>query len=395
MEKGSINVLAPHHRRAAIEREVTRRRALSLGLGGLASFYLAGCGGKSAPGAGSEGGGKTSALSPDDPVEKGPLLLANWPDYTDPKTYKAYEAAIGPAVKVDGFGSNDELIAKLNAGGANYDIVVPSGTFVPQIAERGLARELDHDLIPNLKNLKQKFREDINDPGNKYAVTKDYGITTFYYRTDVVTDPPDTLLGWWEELPKYKGKNINLVEGGPETIPLTLIALGLDPQSTNEADYQKALDLMLKAKPAVKTINSSYIDRLSQGRIDIGLGWNGDIARGIAAAAERDVEVKMFISQDGGWYWTDCWMIPSAGKNPVAAHKWIDYMLDPKVAGREWNFVVYPIPVTGAEKYADPEVSGNPNTNIPDEVLDTYSQGKLTPETSALLAKYYTRFRGK
>jgi spermidine/putrescine-binding protein len=393
MEEGRINVLAPNARREAIQREVTRRRAISLGLGGLASLYL-GCGGTSGPGGGADGG-EEAALSADAKVEKGPLLLANWPDYTDPESYKTYEAEVGPAVKVDGFGSNDELIAKLNAGGANYDIVVPSGTFVPQIVEKGLARELDHDLIPNLKNLKPKFREDINDPGNKYAVTKNYGITTFYYRTDVVQDPPDTLLGWWEILPKYKGKNINLVEGGPETIPLTLIALGLDPQSTNEADYEKALDLMLAAKPAIKTINSSYIDRLSQGRIDIGLGWNGDIARGILAAAERDVEIKMFVSQDGGWYWTDTWMIPSAGKNPVAAHKWINFMLEPEAAGREWNFVIYPIPVNGAEKFADPDVAGNPNTNIPDEILNTYSQGKLTPETSALLAKYYTRFRGK
>jgi spermidine/putrescine-binding protein len=394
MPEEQITVLAPHSRRAALEREVTRRRAISLGVGGLASLYLAACGGKSGP-SGGQGASEAASLASDAKVEKGPLLLANWPDYTDPATYKAYTAAVGPAVKVDGFGSNDELMAKLNAGGANYDIVVPSGTFVPPIVEKGLARELDHDLIPNLKNLKQKFREDINDPGNKHSVTKDYGITTFYYRTDVVKDPPDTLLGWWETLPKYKGKNINLVEGGPETIPLTLIALGLDPQSTNEADYQKALDLMLAAKPAVKTINSSYIDRLSQGRIDIGLGWNGDIARGIKAAAERGIEIKMFVSPNGGWFWTDTWLIPSASKNPVAAHKWINYMLEPEVAGREWNFVVYPIPVTGAEKFADPEVANNPNTNIPDEILGTYSQGKLTPETSALLAKYYTRFRGK
>jgi spermidine/putrescine-binding protein len=393
VEEERIHILAPSGRRDAIAREVTRRRALSIGFGSLASVYLAACGGQSGPGG--AGGGKKAALSAEAGVEKGPLLLANWPDYTDPQTYKSYQRAIGPAVKVDGFGSNDELIAKLNAGGANYDIVVPSGTFVPQIAEKGLARELDHDLIPNLKNLQDKFRKDINDPGNKYSVTKDYGITTFYYRTDVVKDPPDTLLGWWKLLPKYKGKNINLVEGGPETIPLTLIALGLDPQSTNEADYQKALDLMAAAKPAVKTINSTYIDRLSRGDIDIGLGWNGDIARGIAAAKKRGVEIKMFVSPKGGWFWTDTWMIPSASKHPVAAHKWINYMLEPEVAGKEWNFVVYPIPVKGADKFAKPDVANNPNTNIPEDVLETYSQGKLTPKTSALLAKYYTRFRGQ
>jgi spermidine/putrescine-binding protein len=391
MDNERLDILVPQSRRAALERSITRRQALAAGFGGVASMYLAACGGTSG-GGGSE---QTAALSPEAKVESGPLLLANWPDYTDPKTYKDYEKAVGPRVKVDGFGSNDELMAKLSAGGANYDVVVPSGNWVTEMKAKGLVRELDHDLIPNLKNLLSNFREDPADPGNKYSVTKDYGITTFYYRTDVVKDPPDTLMGWWEAVPRYKGKNVNFVEGGPETIPLALISLGLDPQSTKEADYEKALELMLSAKPAIKTINSSYIDRLSRGQIDLGLGWNGDIARGIRAAKERGVEIEMFISPDKGWYWTDVWVIPKASRNPVAAHKWINFLLDPKIAGQEWNFVVYPPPVAGADKFAKPDIAKDPNTNIPRKILDTYSSGLRTPELSAIQAKYYTRFRGK
>jgi spermidine/putrescine-binding protein len=382
MEHEPITILAPNT-------SVTRRRALSLGFGGMASLYLAACGGTS--------GSKPAAkpLSTTGKVEPGPLLLANWPDYTDPRTYKDYTKAVGPAVKVEGFGSNDELVTKLSSGGTSYDIVVPSGDYVKEIAAKGLARELDHSLIPNLKNLQQKFREDPGDPGNKYSVTKDYGITTFYYRTDVVKEPPDTLLGWFQALPKYKGKNINFIEGAGETLPLVLISLGLDPHSTKDADYQKALNLLESVKPSIKTINSSYIDRLSRGEIDIGLGWNGDIARGIDAARKRGVEIKMFISPDKGWYWTDTWLIPAAAKNPVAAHKWINFVLEPKIAGQEWNYVVYPPPVDGARDYAKPSIAGDPNTNIPEQVIKTYSSGIRTPALSAIQGKYYTRFRSQ
>jgi putrescine transport system substrate-binding protein len=271
--------------------------------------------------------------------------------------------------------------------------VVPSGSYVTQLVEKGLARKLDHSLIPNLKNLHPQFTKNRFDPGNQYSVTKDYGITTFYYRKDVVPEPPDTLLGWFELLPKMKGKNINFIEGAAETLPLPLLALGLDPTSTDEADYDKAIELMLTAKPAIKTINSTYIERLGQGQIDIGLGWNGDIARGAAAAKEKGIEIGMFVPQDRGWTWTDDWVINATGKNPVAAHKWINLMLDPKVAGQEWNFVVYPIPVTGAEKYAKPEVANNPMTNIPADVLSTYTMGTLNPELTAVQSKYYGQFR--
>jgi spermidine/putrescine-binding protein len=375
-----LNILAPH----------TRRRAITTALGGAASFYLAGCGGSSSQSQESQG---DTSLGAEAKVEEGPLLMANWPDYTDPKTYKDYTAEVGPEVKVEGFGSNSELIAKLGAGGSDYDIIVPSGSFVVELVEKNLARPLDHSLIPNLKNLKEQFTKNRFDPGNKYSVTKDYGITTFYYRKDVVKEPPDTLLGWFELLPKMKGKNINFIEGAAETLPLPLLALGKDPTTTNEADYEEAMKLMFAAKPAIKTINSTYIERLGQGQIDIGLGWNGDIARGAAAAKENGVEIGMFIPQDRGWTWTDDWVINASGKNPVAAHKWINYMLDPKVAGQEWDYVVYPNPVVGSEKYASPEVSKNTMTNIPEDVLSKYSMGLLSPELTKLQTKYYGQFR--
>jgi spermidine/putrescine-binding protein len=387
MDQEPIRILAP---RAPREGDVTRRRALGISVGGLASLYLAACGGSSAPQAQT---GSTAALGANSKVEAGPLLMANWADYTDPNDYKAFTKKYGPTVSVDGFGSNDELIAKLSAGGADYDIVVPSGSYVPVIVQKGLARKLDQALIPNMKNVPAKFMNSAFDVGNKYSVTKDYGITSFYYRTDVVPNPPDTLLGWFQLLPKMKGKNINFIEGAGETIPLALLALGLKATSENEDDYKKALALMLAAKPAIKTINSTYIERLGRGQIDIGLGWNGDIARGAAAAAKKGIEIKMFIPQDRGWYWTDNWLIPSASKNPVAAHKWINFMLDPKVAGNEWNFVGYSIPVNGAENYADPKVAKNPMTAIPEEVLSKYSTGNQTPTLAKLQSQYYTRFR--
>ena len=116
--------------------------------------------------------------------------MANWADYVDPAHYKAYQAKFGPRVQVEGYGSNDELIAKLSAGGSAYDVVVPSGRYIPEVVQKGLARPLDHSLLPNLKNLEPKFTKNAWDPGNKHSITKNFGVTSFYYRKDVVPQPP-------------------------------------------------------------------------------------------------------------------------------------------------------------------------------------------------------------
>jgi spermidine/putrescine-binding protein len=390
-----MNILVPHDRRRAIARMITRRQAISAGLAGAAGVYLAGCGGKSGSSSGG-GSGASSSATPNSlankPIESS-LLMSNWVDYVDPKDLKSYTKEFGPTVKLEGYGSNDELIAKLSAGGSSYDIVVPSASYVPECIQKGLLMALDHSLIPNLKNLEPAFQQTNYDPGNKYSITKDYGITSFYYREDVVKDPPTTIQGWFQELPKYKGKNINFIEGGSETWGMCMLGAGKKEDSTNEADYQAALDVALKVKPAIKTINSTYIERLGQGQIDIGLGWNGDILRAAIEAKKKGIEIAMTVPKGPGEYWTDNWCIAAGSKAPVAAHKWINYALDPQIAGKEWNYVGYKVPVVGAEQYVDPAIGKSYMTNISAETLKGYSTTIVTPQIADLTAKYYTKFK--
>jgi spermidine/putrescine transport system substrate-binding protein len=387
-----VKVLAPESRVGDVERSMTRRRLLGVGASGLAGLYLAGCGGSSGGGGSSSGASGSSGSLSGKPIED-KLLMANWAEYVDPKDVKAFTEKFGPKVTIEGYGSNDELVAKLAAGGSAYDIVVPSGGYIPELAQRKLIQPLDHKLIPNLKYLQPVFSKTKHDPGNKYSVVKDYGITSFYYRKDVVKDPPTTIKGWFEILPQYKGKKINFIEGSAETWSLFLIAAGHHGDSTNEDDYKDALKVAERAKPAITTINSTYIERLSQGQIDIGLGWSGDVFRAAQDAAKKGIEIGYTVPEGMGWYWTDDWCIAAAAKNPGAAHKWINYVLDPKVAGSEWNFVGYTVPVEGAEKYVPEKIATSPWLKIPDATLAGYDEGIITPQLQKLYSEYYTRFR--
>jgi spermidine/putrescine-binding protein len=397
-EEEGLNILAPEPRRRALERALTRRQALGAGLTGAAALYLAACGGTSGTSGGGGGGASTKAAAKEasalagKPIE-GQLLMSNWVDYVDPKDLKSFRKELGPKVTLEGYGSNDELIAKLSAGGSNYDVIVPSGSYVPECIQKGLLMPLDHALIPNLKNLEPTFTKTKYDPGNKYSVCKDYGITSFYYRKDVVKDPPTTLKGWFEALPKYKGKNINFIEGGSEIWGVLMLAAGHSESSDKESDYQDAYAIAKSVKPAIKTINSTYIERLGRGQIDIGLGWNGDVLRAALEAKKHGIEIGYTVPQGAGEYWTDNWTISAGAKNPVAAHKWIDYVLRPDIAAKEWNYVGYTVPVIGAKDNVDPAISKSPMIDIPSSTLDGYDTAIVTPQINDLIAKYYTKFK--
>jgi spermidine/putrescine transport system substrate-binding protein len=367
---------------------LSRRQALMAAGAGLAGMVLAGC--SSETGAGKGAGGAAAADLSGKPIEK-TLQLYNWTDYDDPKTLKLYSKRHDVKIVQSYFQSNDELVAKMEAGGADYDVIAPSQSVIPRLIEGKHVQPLDHQLIPNLKYLAPEFQNVDYDRGNKYSVTKDWGITGFYWRKDVIppSEYPKTLLEAWKMLPKYKGKRINFMEGGSEVMPLAFHALGLDGNTENEDDYKKVYELLKEVWPAITTFNSTFVDKIGAGSIDIGLGWNGDVAQGMLQAAKRGIEYHFMVPQGRGEYWTDNWLIPAKAPHPVAAHKFIDFMLDPKIAAREMDYIQYGTPVPEALKYVSREVRENPIVAIPSSVLSGYTAGMDTPKTVALTTKYW------
>ena len=394
-----LQILVPASRRAEIQRLVTRRQALIAGGGAAMAAYLAGCGGSTSSGGGDDGGGSGSKgdkppTPADAPVEQGDLLMANWVDYSDPANYKGYKSEVGPKVKVSGYGSNDELLAKLRAGGSKFDIVAPTGYAVKTMIDQGLALELTPELIPNLKNLSPAFTKTQYDPGNKYSVPKDYGITSFYWMTDKVSEKPKTIGECFELLkqPTMKDLRVNFLEGGTQVMALALNALDYSLNSEDQGEIDEAKQLLIDVKPNVDTINSTFIERASRGEIDFGMGWNGDIRRAIVTLAKKDREMVFLVPDGKTEYWVDNWVIPADAEHPVAAHKWINYVLDPVAAGREMNYHQYPVPVEGI-KGVEPKLAKDPVINIPDEKIQGYETQLQTPKGTQQRDRAYTEFK--
>ena len=111
------------------------------------------------------------------------LFVYNWEDYVHPNTIPQFEKEFGVKVTYDTFPSNEQLLAKLQAGGAKYDVIFPTHYFLPIYLAQGLLAPLDHANLPHLHNVFAKFRNTPFDPGNTYTVPYGWGMTGLAYNS--------------------------------------------------------------------------------------------------------------------------------------------------------------------------------------------------------------------
>jgi spermidine/putrescine transport system substrate-binding protein len=391
--KPKFDRIAALAQRSAREQGVRVSRREALGLGGLA-LLIAGCGGTTG-GASSTGRTSTAAASKlaGKPLESN-LLIYNFSEYLDPKTRKAFHTKNpGTTVKETYYSSSDEMEAKIKAGGGDYDVIVPGQNSIAPLGQGGYLYELDHALIPNMVNLQPQWRDLDYDKGNKYTVVKNWGYVGFYYRTDLIDAKPATFMEFLEGLPAAAKKGrTNMLEGTTTIIGDTMIAMGLDPDSTNAADYDKAVKFLQPLAGSIKTLDAStYRADTVSGKIVYGQGWSGDLAQ--IAAGRKDVTV---VAPDGACErFADNWAIPAKAPHPVAAHAWINYLLDPAVGLQEMKYSGYGTAnaktwaLPGAKKYAD-----SPITNLPEDKIKNYKFIlSPSPKVLNLRQQAYEKFR--
>jgi spermidine/putrescine-binding protein len=393
-QRDRLNILAPIETKPHLDRLLSRRSAL--GLGGL--MLLAGCGSTST-GTGTGGSTASADALSGKPVEKH-LEIYNWSEYDDPSTYKKFmalpaEAKAGLKIHETYYSSNDELLAKLNAGGTTYDIIAPSQNAVAQLIQEGKLLKLDKSLLPNLKNLDPKFLKPSYDPTGEYHVIKDYGITMFFYNNKIVTEQPKSMLDFYHLLPKYVGKGrTNLLDGAEEVVPLALMALGLPANTTKKADFDQVTRFLMSIRKGVTTItSSSYIDDAIAGKIILSQGWNGDVRR-IVQGRKKEGDITAVLPTGASEIWADNWCIPATAPDPVAAHAWINWLLTPSTAVTEMEYHNYGIPIPAALSQLPADLSKDPLFNVPKSYTDNYEYIlNVSPQVVQQRTQIYTQFR--
>ena len=186
---------------------------------------------------------------------------------------------------------------------------------------------------------------------------------------------------------------MNFIESSNETINAALAATGASINATDDAALDRARELLISVKPYVDTISASYIERGERGEIDFGLGYNGDVHRIQQARSKAGDEIKFLIPEGPAQSYVDLWVIPTAAEHPIAAHKFINSILEPRAAAREMSYTGFGVPVAGVEEY-EPELATDPVVSIPDEAIEQYEvAGPYAPDVARKRNRIYTEFK--
>jgi len=302
----------------------------------------------------------------------------NWSDYIDESILKDFTAETGIKVVYDVFDSNEILETKLLAGGSGYDVVVPSANFLARQIQAGVFQKLDKSKLPNLKNMWDKIQTLTAryDPDNQYAVNYMWGTVGIGYNKKAIqerlgTDKIDSWKTVFDpaELKKLSDCGVYFLDSSTDIIPAALNYLGLNPDSHDPADLQKAGDLLMKVRPYVRKFHSSeYINALANGDICLAIGYSGDVfqARDRAAEADQGIEIGYSIPKEGAQVWFDMMAIPADAKHVDEAHAFINYMMKPEVIAKATNYVVYANGNKASQKFVDPDILNDPAV-YPDE----------------------------
>jgi putrescine transport system substrate-binding protein len=331
----------------------------------------------------------------------------NWSDYIEPTLIEDFTKETGIKVRYDTFDSNDTLETKLLAGKSGYDVVVPTGFFLERQIKAGVFQKLDKSKLPNLVNIWPEIaqRLAIHDPGNLYAVNYMWGTTGIGYNVQKAREilGADAKIDSWdivfkpESLAKFKSCGVYLLDSSDDILPAALKYIGFDPNSRNEAELQKAADLVGKVRPSVRKFHSSeYLNALASGEICFAVGFSGDVkqAQKRAAEAKNGVEVAYAIPREGAQLWFDNLAIPRDAKNVAEAHAFINYLQKPDVAAKNSNLISYANGNLASQKLIDKEVLDD-RTIYPDEATMSrlYTIKVYDTATQRLMNRLWTRIK--
>ncbi len=331
----------------------------------------------------------------------------SWSDYIAPGTIPAFEKRTGIEVTYDTYDSNDTLDAKLHAGDAGYDVVVPS--MMPYLAEQvraGIYLTLDRARLPNWHHLDPALLATMAtaDPGNRHAIpwmtgTDGIGVNVAKVRALMPDAPVGSLAMLFDPAvaTKFKDCGISVLDSEEDMIPEALIYLHLDPRSQDPAVLVRALGVFQAVRPFIRKFDSSgYINDLANGDLCVAFGYSTDInqAGRRARDAGRGVGIAYHIPIEGSQRWIDTIAIPADAPHPDAAYAWLDFLMDPAVIADDADFLFLQSGNADAGPLMRAAIRQDPGIFPPEAVARTlYTPALRTPAIRRVVTRLWTRIK--
>ncbi|MDW9359702.1 extracellular solute-binding protein [Sinorhizobium meliloti] len=319
------------------------------------------------------------------------MSIATWPNYHDPATFEAFTAATGVAVEVNVFGSNEEMLAKLQAGGTGWDLFVPTNYTISTYVKLGLIDELDLSKLPNYDASTEnaRFTNEGIVEGKTYAVPKNWGTTGIAVNSDKIKAPVASWKDFFEIAMTEADGRAMVHDYQLTTIGNALVSLGFSFNSIKPEELAKAEELLIKVKPHLYAINSDYQPSMRATDAWMTMCWTND-----GAQLNRDMpEIKFVLGKDGGEIWSDFYAIPKSAANKPAGYALLDYLMTPANAVKEHIANGAPTTDSRVMKLLPADVTSNKIVYPDEAALTPLEFGAAVTLTDPARAELMARFK--
>jgi len=319
------------------------------------------------------------------------LAFTTWPNYFAQENFDNFTKDTGVNINVSVFGSNEEMLAKLQAGGTGWDVFVPTNYTISTYHELDLIEPLDLARLP-------AFDPSTHDPrfigagkvdGTLYAVPKDWGTTGYVVNTDKVKGEMTTWKEFWDRARGDLTGRVMVHDYQLTTIGNALKYFGYSFNSVDPKELADAEKLLIEVKPHLFAINSDYQPSMRNGDAWASVAWTGD-----GKQLNRDIPAMQYVlGREGGEIWTDFYAIPKGAPHRDAAYAFIDYLLTPEVNAKEVLAHGYPSTDARTNALLPKEMLEDPILYPAQELLANLEFGAAATLTDPLRAEIMNRFK--
>lgn len=320
------------------------------------------------------------------------VVLATWPNYHDPVNLEAFTSETGAFIQVNVFGSNEEMLAKLQAGGSGWDVFVPTNYTITTYVGEDLVEPLDLSKLPNYDAgaFDPRFSDAGTVDGTVYAVPKNWGTTGYAVNT---SHTGGRAIATWKDfwditMDDFSGRTM-VHDYQLTTIGNALKYFGHSFNSVDPDELADAERLLLEVKPHLFAISSDYQPAMRSGDAWMTMCWTGD---GKQLNADMP-EIVYVIGAEGGEIWSDYYAIPKGAPHPEAGYALINYLLDPAVNAREVLAHGYPVADRRVQDLLPAEILEDPILYPARELLNNLEFGAAATLTDPNRAEILARFK--
>jgi spermidine/putrescine transport system substrate-binding protein len=317
---------------------------------------------------------------PSVPIEDQSIVFGNFGAYTPDGLLEDFTAATGAEVTISEFSNNEDMLGKLGAAdGTGYDVVMLTGNYLQTLVDNGWVAELDHAQVPNISNLYPEVADLAYDPGNVYSVPYTWGTTGLCYRSDMVSETPDS----WDDLlspsAELEGK-VTILGTERWLLQPALLSLGYSINAEDPAQIDEAKQLTIDAKEHILQFNDTdFYARLDDGSAGMVHAWDG------WCNYATNENVEFVVPDEGSDLFADVMVVMESSENKEAAHAFIDFVLQPENHLKVAELVLYKVPNGPAMDMLDPAlIESYPNLGMtPAELLGYEEDLPLSADAQA------------